>query len=599
MVLCAFTQTESPGVTLTADWTDPSIPDHVATTLRLTLHKVFTCSPLTGRGLQVTLPATLYVATGTPTSTCSGTLSAGVGTSLITLSGATLDSAAGDCVIEVPVAGYSSGTHTLTAASVTSVTGISNAVTDQPLTVTPGPLVMSGFFGSSPIDALATSDLDLVLNRPDQNLTLPVTGVGFRLTLPAGLTVASGAQTNTCGGSLTAEPGATVAVIAGAGVSAAASTCTLSFKVTSNIAGSYGLQAATVTNAVGVSSSLGDYCITAVSTAHIETGCEAVLQVDHLAQTITFAQPADASVSKQTASLTATATSGLAVTFTSQTPGTCSVTAATVRLLNPGTCTLDAHQAGNGTYAVASVESRSFVIGAPTEPPGSVTATAGVSSITAHWSAPVNLTGVTGYTAIASPGPATCSTDGALSCVMGGTAGVTYTITVLARNSLGDSLPAGPSGGVTPSGPPISDTIPETNLHLTTDQGLITTAEPSQDIVVIGTGFAAYSTATIVIYSAPVELGTVTTDAHGNFRKPVRIPAHLAAGRHTMIAAGVGPDGAAHYLRLDVRVRAAATGSSLARTGAPITVLALLGTASMSAGGGFIVAGRPRRRRRS
>lgn len=602
MVNCAFPQTESPAATISAAWADSSIPDHVATTLRITVHKSFTCNSVTGLGFQVTLPTSLYVTTGTPTSSCPGTLTAGAGTSAITLSGTTLGSAAGDCVVEVPVSGYSSGTYTLTAAGFTNLTGISNAVTDQVLTVTAGPLTMYGSFGASPIDALDTSDLNLALYRTDQNRTLAVTGVGFRLTLPSGLTVANGAQTNTCGGSLAAATATTTAVVTGAGIGAGDLACTLSFKVTSAIAGSYGLQAATVTNTTGVSSSLGDYCLTAVSTARIETGCAPALQVDPLAQTITFAQPAAASVSKHTAALTATATSGLTVTFTSATPATCSVAAATVRLLTPGTCTIDAHQAGNGTYAGAPVQPRSFVIGSPTEPPGAVTAVAGVASITAHWRAPLDLTGVTGYTAIASPGPATCSTDGALSCVMGGTAGVRYTISVIARNSLGDSTAAGPSSGVTPIGPPISNTLPRTVLGLTTSHGLITTASPTQDIVVVGSGFAAYSTATIVIYSAPVVLGTVTTDAHGNFRKPVRIPAHLAAGRHTMIAAGVGPTGAPRYLSLRVRVRftaATTTPGVLARTGAPVTAFALLGTASLVSGGGMIVVSRPRRRRRS
>jgi hypothetical protein len=307
-------------------------------------------------------------------------------------------------------------------------------------------------------------------------------------------------------------------------------------------------------------------------------------------------------VSKHVTVLTASASSGLTVTFTTATPATCFVAGATVGLLTPGTCTIVAHQAGNGTYTGAPVQSRSFVIGQPTEPPGSITAVAGVASITARWSAPLNLTGVTGYTAIASPGPATCSTDGALSCVMGGTAGVTYTISVVARNSLGDSAPAGPSARVTPIEPPISATVPRTDLHLTTNHGLITSAAPSQDIVVVGTGFAPYSTATIVIYSHPVVLGTVTTDAHGSFHKSVKIPARLAVGRHTMIAAGVGPNGRSRYLGMPVRVRStggiAATGA-LARTGPPLTALALLGTASLVSGGGMVITGRPRRRRGS
>src|SRR5262245_53593098 len=120
LVTCAFPQTESPAATVSAAWTDSSIPDHVATTLRITVHKSFTCGSVSGAGLQVARPATLYVATGTPTSSCAGTLTANIGTSVISLSSTTLASAAGDCVVEVPVAGYSSGTHTLTAASFTN-----------------------------------------------------------------------------------------------------------------------------------------------------------------------------------------------------------------------------------------------------------------------------------------------------------------------------------------------------------------------------------------------------------------------------------------------------------------------------------------------
>src|SRR6185295_5816203 len=133
MVSCALPQAESPAATLSAAWADSSTPDHVATALRITLHKAFTCNSIVGLGFQVTLPATLYVTTGAPTSTCPGTLTASVGTSVINLSNTTLGSAAGDCIVEVPVSGYSSGTYTLTAASFTNLTGISNAVTDQTL----------------------------------------------------------------------------------------------------------------------------------------------------------------------------------------------------------------------------------------------------------------------------------------------------------------------------------------------------------------------------------------------------------------------------------------------------------------------------------
>jgi hypothetical protein len=76
-------------------------------------------------------------------------------------------------------------------------------------------------------------------------------------------------------------------------------------------------------------------------------------------QTITFpaiaVQYALASVS-----LSATASSGLAVTYASTTPTVCSVSGTTASLLISGSCTIEAMQAGNGAYAAAPVVYRAF-----------------------------------------------------------------------------------------------------------------------------------------------------------------------------------------------------------------------------------------------
>jgi putative cell wall-binding protein len=80
------------------------------------------------------------------------------------------------------------------------------------------------------------------------------------------------------------------------------------------------------------------------------------------AQTITFAQPASVQLTAATDTIAATATSGLTVAFTSSTTGVCTVSGTTVSLVATGTCTINADQAGNGTFAVAPTVARSFQV---------------------------------------------------------------------------------------------------------------------------------------------------------------------------------------------------------------------------------------------
>jgi CshA-type fibril repeat protein len=80
------------------------------------------------------------------------------------------------------------------------------------------------------------------------------------------------------------------------------------------------------------------------------------------AQSVTFPQPADVSVGAATTTLTATADSGLAVTYASGTTGVCTVSGATVTLVSPGTCTVTASQPGDGSHAAATPVTRSFTV---------------------------------------------------------------------------------------------------------------------------------------------------------------------------------------------------------------------------------------------
>jgi hypothetical protein len=78
-------------------------------------------------------------------------------------------------------------------------------------------------------------------------------------------------------------------------------------------------------------------------------------------QTIVFgaiaSQPAGT-----TLALTATASSGLPVSFASTTTSICTVSAAQVSLIDAGNCTIQATQTGNGTYSAAAPVSQSFSV---------------------------------------------------------------------------------------------------------------------------------------------------------------------------------------------------------------------------------------------
>ena len=79
------------------------------------------------------------------------------------------------------------------------------------------------------------------------------------------------------------------------------------------------------------------------------------------AQTITFVAPGTQTVGTPLA-LSASASSGLAVTFGSSTTAVCTVSGTTATFLAAGTCGITAMQPGNGTYAAATPVSRSFTV---------------------------------------------------------------------------------------------------------------------------------------------------------------------------------------------------------------------------------------------
>ncbi|MCB0050624.1 MAG: Ig-like domain repeat protein, partial [Caldilinea sp.] len=84
--------------------------------------------------------------------------------------------------------------------------------------------------------------------------------------------------------------------------------------------------------------------------------------VNKASQSITFGTPGDKVYGAATFPVTATATSGLTVTFASMTPAVCTVSGNSVSLVANGSCMVRASQAGNSNYYSAANVERTFSV---------------------------------------------------------------------------------------------------------------------------------------------------------------------------------------------------------------------------------------------
>jgi sugar lactone lactonase YvrE len=132
----------------------------------------------------------------------------------------------------------------------------------------------------------------------------------------------------------------------------------------------------------------------------------------HLApQTITFPAITATQYVLSQVTLSATASSGLAVSFASATPAVCTVSGVTASLLNLGDCVIHATQAGSKTvYSVAPMASQSFIVHSI---PQTITFPAITATLAAASTLPLSATASSGLTvAFASTTPTVCTVSG-------------------------------------------------------------------------------------------------------------------------------------------------------------------------------------------
>jgi subtilase family serine protease len=180
------------------------------------------------------------------------------------------------------------------------------------------------------------NDVYLAAPRVNQNIT--VTHVAQTIDFP---TIASQSALSTVTLSATASSGLTVSF-----TSLTTSVCTISGNTASLLeSGTCTIQASQPGNDVYLAAPRVNQSVT----------------VKHVAQTIDFPAIATQAVNTMV-TLSATASSGLTVSYTSLTTSVCTVSGNTASLLETGTCTIQASQPGNDVYLAAPRVNQSFTV---------------------------------------------------------------------------------------------------------------------------------------------------------------------------------------------------------------------------------------------
>jgi hypothetical protein len=116
----------------------------------------------------------------------------------------------------------------------------------------------------------------------------------------------------------------------------------------------------------------GNYTVVVSDTSGSVTSLVATLVVNRLSQSISFGALPAKVVGDAAFSLTATASSGLPVSFASSDPSVATVSGNTVTIVGPGTANITASQPGNATFLAASSATQPLTVAALPPPTGTI-----------------------------------------------------------------------------------------------------------------------------------------------------------------------------------------------------------------------------------
>jgi hypothetical protein len=260
-------------------------------------------------------------------------------------------------------------------------------VTARALTVSGLTGVSKTYDGTTPTTASGTATLNGVLAGDVGNVTLsgtpafnfntatvgtgkPITVTGYILagsaaanytvTQPTGLTANVTVKTITVSGAVASNKtydGTNAATITGATLSGVETADIGNVLCTTGTFASVNVGTGIAVTAILTGSAAGNYTLT-------QPGLTA--NITQASQTITFGALADRFSGGANFALTATASSGLTVTYTSSNPAVATVAGSTVTIVGLGSTIITASQAGNSNYAAAAnVQQTQLIISAP------------------------------------------------------------------------------------------------------------------------------------------------------------------------------------------------------------------------------------------
>ncbi len=263
-----------------------------------------------------------------------------------------------------------------TYAAATPVTHTFN-VTQAAQTITFGPLSDLNIKATPPtLSATASSGLDVtftsnsasVCTVSNKTITLGAAGVCSITASQDGNTIYSAAPPVTQTFTISLAP-QTISFGPLSSVLLSAGTISVSATATSNLAVAFASDSQTICTVSQTTVTLvsaGVCSITASQPGDTANyaAAQTVTQTFNVqnSQTITFGPISDIVITATPPALSATASSGLNVTFTSDTPSICTVSGAAVTLVAAGSCSIKATQDGNNLYAAATPVTRIFAV---------------------------------------------------------------------------------------------------------------------------------------------------------------------------------------------------------------------------------------------
>lgn len=276
---------------------------------------------------------------------------------------------------------------------------------------------------------------------------------------------------------------------------------------------------------------------------------------------------------------------------------------ATVTGLTNGSAYTVAVRAVGGANTVPSAASntQSATPFAAATAPTSVVVSTSAASMTVSWNAATaGDYPITGYEVVlpwsrgeSGGADPLCQTTAAVhTCTGPVQAGVAHDVLVYAVDSQGNQ---GDWARVTAGAVPFPAAPPAGAGALSTPAGTSSALHQGSTMTVSGSGYAPFSSVTVLIYSSPQVLTTVVADASGSFTATVTVPAGLPSGNHTLVASGVDNSGVLRYVTLPVTVTGGTATARLAYTGVAVAPMLGGGLAAIAVGAGLLVLSRRRR----